>query len=307
MNLQQLTVFREVMKTGSVSAAARNLRRTQPAVSASLKALEDKLGLDLFLREGRRLVPVPEAHYLLAEASDILERVSATESNLRELRNRAKGTLKVAAMPGPSVHLLPRFISDFVQETPDVHITLETRSSPQLVKMAAAQSIDVAFCDLLIDDTHRDLITAESLISHCLIAMPASHPLADRESIRAADLDGAPMGALADTHANYTGTKAAFNREGAHFNAVVQAQYHIPLLHFVEAGQVFAVVDVLSAESYRRMSCGEPKLHFARFEPGVPCAYSILTPKQRPQSILAKAFVEAWSAYVRGLIEPADG
>ena len=55
MNLQQLAVFREIMNTGSMSAAARNLHRTQPAVSAALKALEDSLGMDLFHRDGRRL------------------------------------------------------------------------------------------------------------------------------------------------------------------------------------------------------------------------------------------------------------
>lgn len=70
MNLQQLAVFREVMETGSVSAAARNLGRTQPAVSASLKTLEDSLGMALFHREGRRLIAVPEAHYLLSEATE---------------------------------------------------------------------------------------------------------------------------------------------------------------------------------------------------------------------------------------------
>ena len=111
MNLQQLAVFREVMETGSVSAAARNLGRTQPAISASLKALEANLGMELFEREGRKLVPVPEAHYLLSEAAEILTRVTATEMNLVGMRNRSKGSLRIVAMPGPSVYLLPDFVS----------------------------------------------------------------------------------------------------------------------------------------------------------------------------------------------------
>ena len=59
MNLNQLTVFHEVMTTGSISQAARNLGRTQPAISLALKALEDTLGFQLFQRQGRALLPVP--------------------------------------------------------------------------------------------------------------------------------------------------------------------------------------------------------------------------------------------------------
>ena len=120
MNLQQLAVFREIMNTGSMSAAARNLHRTQPAVSAALKALEDSLGMDLFHRDGRRLVPVPEARYLLSEATDVLNRLSAARANMEGMRDRVRGSLRIVAMPGPSAYLLPAFVSRFTHGTPDI-------------------------------------------------------------------------------------------------------------------------------------------------------------------------------------------
>ena len=67
MNLKQMTAFREVVLTGSVSEAARNLNRTQPSVSHMIATLEDSLGLKLFVRRNGRLHPVPEAMYLLEE------------------------------------------------------------------------------------------------------------------------------------------------------------------------------------------------------------------------------------------------
>jgi DNA-binding transcriptional LysR family regulator len=91
MNLQQLAIFREVIKTGSVSQAARNMGCTQPAISASLKALEESLNMSLFKREGRRLSPLPEAHYLLSEANEVLERLHNAEQNLTNMRDRLKG------------------------------------------------------------------------------------------------------------------------------------------------------------------------------------------------------------------------
>ncbi|MCP4186047.1 MAG: LysR family transcriptional regulator [Gammaproteobacteria bacterium] len=73
MNLKQLRAFSEVVKTGSVSEAARRLHRTQPAVSAVISSLEDELGIALFIRKGMRLKPAPEAQFLLREANEILE------------------------------------------------------------------------------------------------------------------------------------------------------------------------------------------------------------------------------------------
>ncbi len=302
MNLQQLAVFREVMETGSVSAAARNLGRTQPAISASLKALEANLGMELFEREGRKLVPVPEAHYLLSEAAEILTRVTATETNLVGMRNRSKGSLRIVAMPGPSVYLLPDFVSRIKSGADDLRITLSSRSSPQILNLIAAQAFDVGFCDLSAGTLNTNLYNAETLGCECLCAVPGDHPLAGRPVIGARDLDGAPMGLLAAGHPTHRDTRAAFDRAGVSIDPRVEAQYFIPLLRFVEAGQICTVLDPLSAESYRRMNGERGRIWFARFEPAVPFGYAIVTPKQRPLSLLARDFVEQWGQHVRGII-----
>lgn len=307
MNLQQLAVFREVMETGSVSAAARNLGRTQPAVSASLKALEANLGIALFEREGRRLVPVPEAHYLLSEATEILARVNTTEMNLVGMRNRTRGSLSVVGMPGPSVYLLPDFVSRFGSKADDLKISLSTRSSPQILNLIAAQAFDVGFCDLgfcdmSAEDLNSSLYQTKTIMSDCLCALPAQHPLAGRAVIDARQLSGERMGVLAGNHSTNRDTRAAFEQAGAVFNPRVEAQYFIPLLRFVEAGQICTVLDPLSAETYKRMNGGEVGIWFARFLPSVRFGYSIVTPKQRPLSLLAQDFVDGWSDHVREII-----
>ncbi len=74
MDLRKLEAFREVMLTGSVTEAARNMGRTQPAVSNLIAGLENCVGYKLFERRGGRLHPVPEAHFLLAEAAPSLKK-----------------------------------------------------------------------------------------------------------------------------------------------------------------------------------------------------------------------------------------
>lgn len=306
MNLQQLTVFREVMKTGSVSQAARNLHRSQPAVSASLKTLEDDLKMPLFLREGRRLVPVPEAQYLLSEASEVLDRLSAAEQNLTTLRDRRTGRLRIVAMPGPSAFLLPEFISRFIEDRHDVNVTVATRSSPQVRNLISAQGFDVGFCDLEVLEDPDDLILNDSLTCNCLCAMAQDHPLAARDVITATDLDGQPMGALQPTHSTYVNTQAAFTEMGADFNLRIDMQYFLPLFPFVEAGQICAVVDVLSAYSYLRSKGDAARVVFRPFEPSVSFGYSILTPHRRPLSRLAEEFVSQWKTWISHAIDNID-
>lgn len=303
MNLQQLAAFREVMKTGSVSQAARNLNRTQPAISASLKALEERLDIKLFFREGRSLVPVPEAHYLLAEATEVLDRLSAAEQNLTALRDLHTGRLRIVAMPGPSAYLLPEFISRFVADRPDVHVTVATRSSPQVRNLISSQSFDVGFCDLEVLAEPDRLILNESLTCNCLCALSRDHPLAEKEIITARDLDGLPMGALQPTHSTFAHTQSAFAALGAEFNIRIDMQYFLPLFPFVEVRQICAVVDVLSAFSYIRSKGDAARITFRPFKPDVPFGYSILTPHQRPLSRLAAEFVSQWRSWVAYGIE----
>ena len=79
LSLRQLSTFREVMRSGSISQAARAVGRTQPAVSTMVQTLEDQLGFALFLRQQGKLIPTPEARFFLEECEDILARVERTE------------------------------------------------------------------------------------------------------------------------------------------------------------------------------------------------------------------------------------
>lgn len=110
------------------------------------------------------------------------------------------------------------------------------------------------------------------------------------------------MGALQPDHNTYQATSQAFLAAGAEFNLRYDAQYFLPLFHFIAAGQACAVVDVLSAESYRRSNAGAPRIRFLPFDPQIPFGYSILTPSGRPLSQLAASFAEGWRRYVTDLL-----
>lgn len=303
MNLKNLAIFREVMRTGSVSQAARNLNRTQPALSAGLKALEDELGISLFERRNRRLVPVPEAHYLMSEATDILSRLHTAEQNMRSVRDFEKGVLRIVAMPGPSAFLLPRVISDFTGEREAIRVTLTTRSSPQVQKMVATQSFDLGIADISSSEHEDDLLNGGIMKGNCLCAVHRDDELSKRDVITAKDLSGKPMGVLQPEHFTYQRTMAVFKETAADLNIRFDAQYFLPLLNFIESGQACAIVDPLSAESYRMYARDTNLIRFIPFRPKIPLTYACLTPAHRPMSTIAKAFMSKWNEEVRKIID----
>ena len=161
----------------------------------------------------------------------------------------------------------------------------------------------VAMADELLDE----LFKMVRITCKCVCAVPRNHPFVSYTSISAADLDGQPMGTLQLGHATVTDTQKAFDKHGAQFNVRVDAQYFLPLFNFVEAEQICAIVDPLSAKSYLLQKGQKLGVKFVKFEPTVPFGYALVTPSRRPPSLLAKTFAENWLSYVRSIVDATDG
>src|SRR5690349_9832534 len=97
MNLRQLEVFYAIMRTGSVTAAARHLNVTQPAVSAVLKHFEAQSKIRLFRRVGGRLQPTPEAEAIFPDVAEIHGRLDAVDRFMSDLALGRVGTLTLAS------------------------------------------------------------------------------------------------------------------------------------------------------------------------------------------------------------------
>lgn len=294
MNLKQLRAFQEVMLSGSVSEAARRLSRSQPAVSALITSLEKEIGFKLFTRKDMRLQPVPEAHYLLRESTQILNHIDTTRLTLQGIRTLEKGALRIASMPGPSVILLPHFIENFLNNRRSIKTSLISKTSPQVARLVAAQQYDIGVADYkLIDQKDDSLIHHQCFELQCVCALPPDSPLVAQDVITPEDLDGKPMASLLSDHPLTSEIHERFNSFGAHFNVVFEAQYFIPLFTFIENGNAFGIFDQSSAESYRLLK--QPAQHgiiFKPFSPAVSLTTTLMTPAHSPMSALATEFYE---------------
>lgn len=303
MNLTQLTVFREVMETGSISQTAKKLNRTQPAISLALKNLEKTLGLTLFERRGRRLIPVPEARYLLAETTDVLDRLATISHTMEGMIKGNSGSLNIATMPGPSAYLFPRFISEWVGGNPDIRTTLSTRSSPQIMELAGTQTIDFGFADFDHSLGREPQYSADLIRADCFCAVDCDHPLATRASITLCDLDGAPMGGMHANHPFQRKIRQEFQKAEARYNPTVTCQYFMPLIPFVSSGQCCSIVDPLTVATERALNLSNNRVVFLPFENPLRYEYAILEPNHRPPSQLALKIKASWKAEVLRMLE----
>ena len=156
MNLSQISAFHAVMTSASLSEAAKKLGRTQPAVSAAIKTLEDQLGLKLFTREGRKLVPVPEAQYLLTETSAILGQLTRVRRTMKSLADGQTGSLNIAAMPGPAAMLFPRFIASQIKPDAGTSVSILARSSVQIERSETRPEREMsAYCSVSREGSKR--------------------------------------------------------------------------------------------------------------------------------------------------------
>src|SRR4051794_32081277 len=114
MNLRQMEVFHAIMLTGTVTAAARMLNISQPAVTSMLQHAEDGLKFRLFERVKGRLRPTPEAHALFVQVQQVFDSVHVVDRTISGLRDARTGTLDIVAIPVVGATLLPAAIGAFL-------------------------------------------------------------------------------------------------------------------------------------------------------------------------------------------------
>lgn len=294
MNFNQIIAFREVMLTGSVSEAARNLNRTQPSISHMIATLERDLEMKLFERRRGRLHPVAEANYLFEECKELLRRLDSIDKNMKRIKAKDSGELRIASMPGPSVAFLPELIADFLPAGSDVTTTLLSRSSDAVIQLVATQQFDLGVADFDPDaPSEGSLVSSEVFSFDLLCAAPADDPLASCDVLTPFELAGRPLATLFESHLTRQRAQRAFESAGCAFTVRFVAQYFLPLLTYAERGRAYAFVDPITAQNWRR---NRPQTHaamaFIPFKPEIKFDVALLTPTYRPASTLSNAFKE---------------
>ena len=146
MKLHQLRYLAAVAQTGlNITAAAEKLHTSQPGVSKQIKLLEDELGFQIFVRDGRNLSRVtPEGQQVIDRAIRILREVQNIKRLSDDLKDEERGSLSIATTHTQARYVLPEVIKQFRERYPEVRLHLHQGTSEQIAEMAALDRIDFA-------------------------------------------------------------------------------------------------------------------------------------------------------------------
>lgn len=147
LDTYQLQVFLAVVETGSYTGAAQRLHLTQPAVSRQVRLLQERLGVRLLRRSGRRMLPTYAGERLAEVARQVLGLSRQLEQEMALLRGEAAGMLRVGGSGAPAWHVLGRLLPAFRAEHPGVGFRLEAWPAEGAERALREGRLDLLLCE----------------------------------------------------------------------------------------------------------------------------------------------------------------
>lgn len=285
MNLLYFAAFRAVMLSGTVSAAAEVMGRSQPAVSRLLDRLEAELGVALFERRRGLVTPTPVAQLLLDEIDRAYVSLEALKSFAARVAEGESSRIATAVMPALGNAFVPHVLSAFSRDWPRTKILLNVRLSVKIEEWAASQQIDFGLAET---PFRRSGFTTEIFSDAPYIAaVPAGHPLAARDRIGPADVAAERFISWAPfTSAGQLVTQA-FRSSGVKHDPAYETTVSATAYEMVKEGIGVALID-----PYTALKGLDERVKLIPFAPTIPFNVALLRPDSRPANRAADALLD---------------
>jgi DNA-binding transcriptional LysR family regulator len=191
MDLDQLHTFLEIVRLKSFSKAAVSCFRTQPAVSAQVRQLEQELNASLFERLGTKIALTAAGRIFADYAQQILELRRRAQNQINELERVPRGELVIAANEATCIYILPRVFSEYKKRFPNVQILVDRSFGSRVVDAVVDNQADFGIVQLPVKE--KRLQVAKIHADEIKVIVPAKHPLADKSQILPQDLKELPL------------------------------------------------------------------------------------------------------------------
>jgi DNA-binding transcriptional LysR family regulator len=286
VNLTLIEAFNAVMKTGSTTGAATLLGISQPAISRSLKRLEDTTKLKLFERSGPRLIPTPEAQLFHREILDTYVGLDRLRQTVARIRSAGTGTLRIASSAALGLTFVPKVLKSFLAKRPQVSVTFEIANSAAVRNLVASGTHDIGLCADEIDTS--GLIAEPFLSNRGICVMRADHALSSCAAITPQMLDGAQIISLSPDDTARKRFDGALSAAGAKPHILVETQFAATVCELAVQGVGLGLTNSLTYLSggYERQG-----LVAKPFEPAIPFRSLMVLPPHRARSRLVDELI----------------
>jgi len=255
MNLQQLRIIREaVQRNFNLTEVANALFTSQSGVSKHILDLEDELGIELFVRKGKRLTGLTEPG---KELVGIVERMLIDAKNIKRLAeqfaNRDEGHLTIATTHTQARYALPQVVRRFKQAYPKVHLVLHQASPAEIVALLQSGEADIGIATEALDGGNgaSNFASFPFYDWHHLIVVPDGHVLTKLPTLTLEALAAHP---LITYHTGYTGRPridATFAEAGLVPDVVMSALDADVIKTYVEVGLGVGIIASMAFDAAR--------------------------------------------------------
>lgn len=183
MKWYQVEVFQAVMKTGSMTAAARLLNLSQPSISKHIQALEATIGAKLFVRDGRGVSPTPTATSMFEDVHVLFDQANSIDRLLESFSRNAKRRLRIGIPPLLSCRFISEVLAKMKTEPKDLALYVAVKDSAILKNWITSGRLDVAIVG---EQIYGPGIHIARSPMHCI--MPVGHPLTSKSQVEPTDL-----------------------------------------------------------------------------------------------------------------------
>ncbi len=237
MTLQQIRYLCEVARRGlSVSDAAAALHTSQPGISKQILALEGELGVQVFIRRGKRLVEITPAGKRLVELG---EKVLADAGNLKraalDLQDEAVGEMVIATTHTQARYVLPKVIPVFLKRFPKVSLFIHQGNPMQVAAEVASGRADLGIATEYLDGV-PELVTLPLYAWNRVVVAQKGHPILDKRKLTLADIAAYPLVSYDISMTGRGAVNQAFAAQGLSPTFVLSAMDSDVIKTYVELG-----------------------------------------------------------------------
>lgn len=237
MKLHQLRYIREVARQRlNVSAAAEALHTSQPGVSKQIQLLEEELNLQIFQRNGKRLIGVTEPGAAILQMA---ERVLHEMENIKrvgdEFSHEDTGQLIIAATHTQARYRLPAAVKAFMEAYPRVHLAIHQGNPTQVSEQVIRGDADIGLATEAISG-YRDLVTLPCYQWNRCVVVPLGHPLLDDAPLTLEKIARYPVVTYDFSFAGGSMVSRVFGERGLQLNVALTAIDSDVIKTYVELG-----------------------------------------------------------------------
>ncbi|CAG9933753.1 HTH-type transcriptional regulator CysB [Candidatus Nitrotoga arctica] len=243
MNLQQLRYLHEIVQHElNISNAAKALYTSQPGLSKQIKLLEEELGIEIFVRNSKRLIAITEPGKAVLEiAQRMLHDVDNLKQVSQEFRSQDSGSLTIATTHTQARYALPPVVKQFIKRYPKVKLNLHQGSPTQIAQQVLNGEADIAIAteSLIMYD---ELTTLPCYEWHHCIVVPTEHPLLAEKKLTLKKIAQYPIITYDFAFSGRGKINAAFNAHNITPNIVLTAIDADVIKTYVELGLGIGIV-----------------------------------------------------------------